>query len=90
MRSCRKRSASPSTCRTTITDLNPIGEAFSKVKDVLRKVEGTRTRETLVEALGLALDAVTARDAHGFFAHYRTQHERRAASQEPHTAPGTF
>jgi transposase len=49
-------------------DLNPIEEAFSKVKGLLRKVEA-RTREALVEAMGRALDAVTAGDARGFFEH---------------------
>ncbi len=47
-------------------DLNPIEEAFSKLKALLRQA-GARTREALVEALGQALDAVTARDARGFF-----------------------
>ena len=35
---------------------------------------GAQTREVLVEAIGKALDAVSARDAEGFFEHcgYRT------------------
>jgi transposase len=49
-------------------DLNPIEEAFAKVKASLRKFEA-RAREGLVEAMGRALDAVTARDARGFFEH---------------------
>ncbi len=49
-------------------DLNPIEEAFSKVKGLLRKAEA-RSREVLIEALGRALDAVTAQDARGFFGH---------------------
>jgi len=49
-------------------DLNPIEEAFSKVKALLRRA-GARTREALLEALGAALDAVTARDTQGFFEH---------------------
>jgi transposase len=54
-------------------DLNPIEEAFSKLKGFLRKAEA-RSREALVEAMSKALDAVTARDARGFFEHcgYRT------------------
>jgi len=54
-------------------DLNPIEQAFSKVKRLLRKTEA-RTREALVEAMGRALEVVTARDASGFFRHrgYRT------------------
>ncbi len=50
-------------------DLNPIEEAFSKAKGLLRKAEA-RSREALIEALGRALDAVTAQDARGFFGHY--------------------
>jgi transposase len=49
-------------------DLNPIEEAFSKVKALLRRA-GARTREALVEAMGRALDAVSTKDARGFFEH---------------------
>jgi transposase len=49
-------------------DLNPIEEAFSKIKGLLRKAEA-RTREALVEAIGKALDTVTVRDARDFFEH---------------------
>jgi transposase len=49
-------------------DLNPIEQAFSKVKGLLRRSEA-RTREALLEAMGRALDAVSARDARGFFGH---------------------
>ncbi len=49
-------------------DFNPIEEAFSKIKGLLRKVEA-RTREALLEAIGAAISAVTAKDAHGFFEH---------------------
>jgi transposase len=49
-------------------DLNPIEEAFSKVKALLRRA-GARTREALVEAMGRALDAVSTKDARGFFGH---------------------
>jgi transposase len=54
-------------------DFNPIEEAFSKVKGLIRRAEA-RTREALVEAIGQALDAVTDQDARGFFEHrgYRT------------------
>jgi transposase len=54
-------------------DLNPIEEAFSKLKALLRRA-GARTREALLAAMGKALDAVTASDARGFFEHrgYRT------------------
>ncbi len=49
-------------------DLNPIEEAFSKIKALVRK-EGARVREALVEAIGRALAAVTIEDAAGWFAH---------------------
>jgi transposase len=49
-------------------DLNPIEEAFAKLKALLRKA-GARTREALLEALGRALEAVSASDARGFFEH---------------------
>ncbi len=49
-------------------DLNPIEEAFSKVKGLLRKARA-RTREALIEAMGRALSAVSASDARGFFGH---------------------
>jgi transposase len=49
-------------------DFNPIEEAFSKVKGLLRKAEA-RSRKALVEAMGKALDAVTTQDARGFFEH---------------------
>ena len=49
-------------------DLNPIEEAFSKLKASLRRAGG-RTREALLEAMGRSLDAVTASDAQGFFEH---------------------
>jgi transposase len=47
-------------------DLNPIEEALSKVKYILRKI-AARTKELLVEAMGRALAAVSARDVRGFF-----------------------
>ena len=49
-------------------DLNPIEEAFSKVKGLLRRVEA-RSREALIEAMGRSLEAMTVRDALGFFEH---------------------
>ena len=49
-------------------DLNPIEEAFSKIKDLLRGA-GARTREALIDAVGVAISAVTKRDARGFFEH---------------------
>jgi transposase len=54
-------------------DLNPIEEAFAKLKGLLRK-SGAKSRRALVEAMGAALDAITVGDARGFFGHcgYRT------------------
>jgi transposase len=49
-------------------DLNPIEQAFAKVKALLRRA-AVRSREALVERFGAALDAITAQDAHGFFGH---------------------
>ena len=49
-------------------DLNPIEEALSKIKHLLRKT-GARTKEALIEALGRALGAVSVQDVRGFFAH---------------------
>jgi len=49
-------------------DLNPIEEAFAKLKALLGKA-GARTREALIEAIGRALGAVSAKDANGFFKH---------------------
>ena len=49
-------------------DLNPIEEAFSKIKGIVRKV-GARTRQALLEAVAMALSAVTPEDAAGWFAH---------------------
>ncbi len=49
-------------------DYNPIEEAFSKIKGLLRKI-GTRSRETLIEVVGYALSAVSSQDARGYFEH---------------------
>ncbi len=58
-------------------DLNPIEQAFAKVKAILRKAE-IRVRERLTEVLGVAISAVNSSDAHGFFDHcgYRKEHTR--------------
>jgi transposase len=49
-------------------DFNPIEEAFSKIKALLRKVEA-RSREALIDAIGRGISMVTAEDARGFFDH---------------------
>jgi transposase len=59
-------------------DLNPIEEALSKIKHILREIRAS-TKESLIEAMGRALGAVSVWDASGFFAHcgYRTPAPRR-------------
>jgi transposase len=49
-------------------DYNPIEQACAKIENILRKASA-RTKETLVEAIGVALSAVTAADARSFFEH---------------------
>jgi transposase len=49
-------------------DFNPIEEAFSKVKALLRKAKA-RTLETLFALTAEALGAVSAGDARGYFEH---------------------
>lgn len=49
-------------------DLNPIEEALSKVKHILRKISA-RAKEALVEAMGQALGAVSTEDVRGYFVH---------------------
>lgn len=54
-------------------DFSPIEEAFAKLKGRLRKA-AARSSEALVDAMGVALDSISAGDALGFFSHcgYRT------------------
>jgi transposase len=49
-------------------DFSPIEEAFSKIKGILRTIEA-RTHEALVEAIGIALQAVSRQCALGWFGH---------------------
>ena len=49
-------------------DLNPIEQAFSKIKNILRKL-GARTHEALLEAMEEALSKVSPADAAGWFNH---------------------
>jgi transposase len=55
-------------------DFNPIEEAFSKIKGMLREA-GARTKDALMGALGKALSAVSVQDTRGYFEHadYRLQ-----------------
>jgi hypothetical protein len=58
---------------------NPIEQAFSKVKRLLRRVEA-RTHKALVEAMGItALSTVTTQDVHGYF----EKRDYRASCQLP-------
>ncbi len=47
-------------------DLNPIEQAFAKLKTLLRKAEA-RTVETLWDAIGKLVDSVTPHDARNLF-----------------------
>ena len=49
-------------------DFNPIEQAWSKLKGLLRSA-AARTREALKTALSELIGCVTAADAHGFFQH---------------------
>lgn len=49
-------------------DCNPIEEAFSKVKTLLRTA-AARTHDALVAAIRMALEAITPADAAGYFRH---------------------
>ena len=49
-------------------DFTPIEQTFSKIKAVLRRL-GARVRDALVEAIRLAVDAITPEDAGAWFAH---------------------
>ena len=49
-------------------DSSPIEETCSKLKAFLRR-RGARTHEALQEAIGQALETVTAADALGWFTH---------------------
>ena len=55
-------------------DFNPIEEAFSKIKEIVRRA-GARTKDALLDVLGEALSAISVRNARGYFEHagYRTR-----------------
>jgi transposase len=54
-------------------DFNPIEQAFSKVKNLMRRAKA-RTLDALFEATAEAISAVTGEDARGYFEHcgYKT------------------
>lgn len=47
-------------------DLNPIEQAFAKIKESLRRARA-RTTEELIQAMGEALQAITPEDIRGWF-----------------------
>jgi len=49
-------------------DFNPIEEAFSKIKEIVRRA-GARTKDALLDVLGEALSAISVQDARGYFEH---------------------
>ena len=49
-------------------DFNPIEEAFSKIKSILRRA-GARTKDALIDVLSEALSAISVQDARGYFEH---------------------
>src|SRR4051794_35004974 len=59
-------------------DLNPIEEAFSKIKTLLRSA-GARVHEALIAAIAAAGAAITPANARGYFNHggYRPPKRRR-------------
>jgi len=63
-------------------DLNPIEEAFSKVKAFLRSA-APRTREAHSTAIWAALRTVTPNDAAGWFAHAGYLHPERPVPRPP-------
>jgi transposase len=63
-------------------DLNPIEEAFSKVKTLLRSAEA-RAHEALVGAIWAALAAISPADARGYFSHGGYRRPRRQRSPAP-------
>ena len=47
-------------------DLNPTEKMWSKIKTILRSLKA-RTQQVLIKAIAQALEAITARDAKGWF-----------------------
>ena len=62
----------PSITNKLLHPIIPVEEAFSKVKAHVKahlRTAAARTREALVEAIGIALRAVTPEDPMGFVGH---------------------
>jgi transposase len=49
-------------------DFNPIEEAFSKIKSIVRRA-GACTKDALIDVLSEALSAISVQDARGYFEH---------------------
>jgi transposase len=49
-------------------DFNPIEEAFSKMKGIVRRA-GARTKYALIDVLSEALSAISVQDTRGYFEH---------------------
>ena len=49
-------------------DFNPIEEAFSKIKSIVRRA-GARTKDALIDVLSEALSAISVQDARAYFEH---------------------
>ena len=54
---------------TILARLQPNRRSVRQDKGAALRTAGARTREALIEAIGQALEALTAKDAHGFFEH---------------------
>jgi transposase len=69
-------------------DLNPIEEAFSKLKTLLRTA-AARTHEALAAAIWAALRAITPADARGYFTHcgYHSPTRRRLHARQAGSRP---
>ena len=68
-------------------DLNPIEEACSKVKTLLRSA-AARTHEALVGAIWAALAAISPADARGYFTHGGYGRPRQRRSRAPSAGAG--
>ena len=51
-------------------DFNPIENMWGKIKQILRRL-APRTQAELLDAAGIAFDAISSADCHGFFLHAR-------------------
>ena len=68
LRSLRHRGVRVQLLPAYSPDLNPIEQAWSKVKEAVRRAR-PRTAEALIAALGAALLAITPEDIRGWFTH---------------------